>query len=75
MAVHVHSKVSTSFVQLDTLKTERLQQYDILQLIKIKKDHGSLNLVIIGGAGAPSVSSNQYSLFAPLFSISVIQIP
>jgi len=53
LVVHVQNEVQ-SIIFLLTFRANH-NQYDILQLIKIKQDFPAINLIILGGAGAPLV--------------------
>jgi hypothetical protein len=53
LVVHVQNEVHSTLLLL-AFGTNR-SQYDITQLIKIKQDFPVINLIILGGAGAPLV--------------------
>lgn len=57
LVVHADNEVLTIRIGAQTLTD--VPQYDIMQLIKIKQEYPSINLVIFGGAGAPLVSSHS----------------
>ncbi|KAI9743083.1 MAG: hypothetical protein M1818_003378 [Claussenomyces sp. TS43310] len=41
-------------------------KYDILEMIKLKKDHGDVNMIIYGGSGAPAVAEELASSKIPV---------
>ena len=53
LVVHVQNEVNSTIFLLSFEANH--SQYDILQLIKIKQDILAINLIILGGAGAPLV--------------------
>jgi hypothetical protein len=70
LVIHAENEVDTPSLPLWSLLTNILLQYDITQLIKIKQDFESLNLVIFGGAGTPLVSTLIRGTFPYLIAFS-----